>query len=390
MTDFRPLVERLVSSLQSQDVEARTSAYDRLREILENQFSHGAPDDRGRIDAERVALADAIAEVEAELSDKAPPLAALSGANSASLDDLTPDTRHLRSPSYEMRIEDGARKGATRGASSNRTPPRAATSSLITCILCLLLIGICAAGWYFFYLHEHVTVAAEDDGEAVDHTSGATVPPPVAQIGSPEARDAPPGLAMQRAALLVDAPGETRRLGVYTGRAVWRIVRLGSAPVEAAPLRVKADVDIPDAGLRAEIVFDKNTTPRLPAAYTAEVRFIRQPNSPIGGIDRIGLPEMRDDDKPTGDQLVGSQTKVTDDLFLVGLSNADHEAGNLRLLRSRHWIDLPLLLQGHREAKLTFEKGMAGEAVWDEALAAWGGGPARAVPVPATAAAQGR
>ena len=185
---------------------------------------------------------------------------------------------------------------------------------------------------------------------------------------------------MQRAALLVDAPREPKRLRVYTGRAVWRLVRPGSTPVEAASLRVEADVDIPEAGLRVEIVFDKNTSPQLPAAYTAEVRFIRQPNSPTGEIDRIGLPEMRDEDEPTGDQLAGSQTKVTDDLFLVGLSNADHEAGNLRLLRSRHWIDLPILLQAHREAKMTIEKGTAGEAVWDEALAAWGGKPARISP----------
>ncbi len=392
MADFRPLVERLVSSLPSQDVEARASAYDHLRGILERQSSHGAPDDRGRMDMERAALAEAIAEVEAELSDKASPPAALSGTHPAPVDDPTPDMQHLLSPPHEPRIEDLARGGMTRGASSMRIPFRAAGPLLVACILCALSIGVGAAGWWLSHRHGHVTVAAEaeDDDEAVDHTSGATVPAPVGQIGSPEARDASSGLVVQRAALLVDAPREAQRLRVYTGRTVWRLVRPGATPVEAATPRVEADVDIPEAGLRAEIVIEKNTSPQLSAAYTAEVRFIRQPNSSIEGIDRIGLPEMRDDDMPTGDQLAGSQTKVTDDLFLVGLSNADRGPGNLRLLRSRRWIDLPVLLRGHREAKLTVEKGTAGEAVWDEALAAWGGEPARVVPVPATAAGQRR
>lgn len=383
MADFRPLVERLVSSLPSQDAEARASAYDRLREVLEHQFSHGAPDDRGRMDAERVALADAIAEVEAELSEKDPTPAALPGTHPAAFADPPPDAQHPSPPPHGPRIEDLARGVATRGASSMCSPLRAAGTPLVACILCALSIGVGAAGWWLSQRPGHVTAAGEDDG----HASGATVPVPVGQIG---ASDAPSGLVVQRAALLVDAPREAQRLKVYTGRAVWRLVRPGSTPVEAAPPRVEADIDIPEAGLRAEIVFDKNTTPGLLAAYTAEVRFIRQPNSSIEGIDRIGLPEMRDDDMPTGDQLAGSQAKVTDDLFLVGLSGADHGPGNLRLLRSRRWIDLPVLLPGPREAKLTIEKGTAGENVWDEALALWGGEPARVAPVTATTAAQRR
>ncbi len=388
MADFRPLVERMVSSLPSQDAEARAAAYDRLREILEGQFGRDAPDDRGRMDAERLALADAIAEVEAELPDADLPPASPLRTHPASLDDLPAETQHLPPAPHGPRIEDVARGGTTRGASSTRTPLGAAGSPLVACILCALSIGVGAAGWWLSHRHGHVTAAAGDDAEAVDHTSGATVPAPVGRIGSPEARGAPSGPVVQRAALLVDAPREAQRLRVYTGRTVWRLVRPGSTPVEAAPLRVEADVDIPEAGLRAEIAFDKNTTPRLPAAYTAEIRFIRQPNSSIEGIDRIGLPEMRDDGMPTGDQLAGSQAKVTDDLFLVGLS--DRGPGNLRLLRSRRWIDLPVLLRGNREAKLTIEKGTEGEAVWDEALAAWGGEPAPAAPVPATAAAQRR
>ena len=161
MADFRPLVERFISSLPSQDVEARASAYGRLREILERQFCDGAQDDLGRMDAERVALADAITELEAELSNKGPPLADRSETDPAPVDDPASDAQHPQSPSCELRIEDGTREEAIRGAHSVRAPPRAVGLSLVACILSALLIGIGATGWWHLHRHGHVTVAAE-------------------------------------------------------------------------------------------------------------------------------------------------------------------------------------------------------------------------------------
>ena len=44
---------------------------------------------------------------------------------------------------------------------------------------------------------------------------------------------------------------------------------------------------------------------------------------------------------------------------------------NLRLLSELPWVDIPILLNNGRIAKLTFEKGAAGQRDFAEAVAYW-------------------
>jgi hypothetical protein len=64
---------------------------------------------------------------------------------------------------------------------------------------------------------------------------------------------------------------------------------------------------------------------------------------------------------------------ITENSFLIGLTQGDAEASNLDLLRSREWLDVPILLANGRIAKLTFEKGPEGQRALDDAMASWRG-----------------
>ena len=80
---------------------------------------------------------------------------------------------------------------------------------------------------------------------------------------------------------------------------------------------------------------------------------------------------MRKDDSPSGDSLVGLPVTITENYFLVGLSRGDAMARNLDLIRTRNWFDIPVLLTSGKVAKITFEKGSAGQQIVDNVVQGW-------------------
>jgi hypothetical protein len=56
---------------------------------------------------------------------------------------------------------------------------------------------------------------------------------------------------------------------------------------------------------------------------------------------------------------------------LVGLSPGNAETANTDLIRRLQWIDIPMLLDSGKIAKLTFEKSDSGQRDLNEALDAW-------------------
>lgn len=178
----------------------------------------------------------------------------------------------------------------------------------------------------------------------------------------------------QRAAILVDAPDEPAKFKTYTGTAIWRFEQIkkdGKPP--AAVLR--AEIDIPSAKLQAAVTLQKNADASLPASHMMELRFTVAPGADFTGVKDINMPEMRREEVPAGEPLSGTPVPVVENFFIVGLAKGDAETSrNIDLLSSRNWVDIPLTLNvagGSRRAKITFEKGAAGERALAEALAAW-------------------
>jgi hypothetical protein len=174
-----------------------------------------------------------------------------------------------------------------------------------------------------------------------------------------------------RAALLVQAPEEPNKVKTYFGTVIWRLDNVSNGPEEPLGTALHANVDIPEDKLQASLTLQKNLDTNLPATHTMMIVFTLQPSTPTGGIKQIGVPQMRREDSANGEPLAGLPVPVTENSFLIGLARGNSEAANLDLLKTRQWVDIPILLANGRIAKLTFEKGVAGQRAMDDALTSW-------------------
>ena len=171
----------------------------------------------------------------------------------------------------------------------------------------------------------------------------------------------------QRAAILVEAPDDPQKVKTFVGTTLWRLEGSGAASV------LVADINLSDASLTATMRMSRNTDPKLPASHTIELRFATGANSEVSSITTIDTPQMRIEESPTGTPLAGAPVPIMPNYFLIGLSNNDKmTVRNMELLRDRSWIDIPMVLNSGRIAKLTFEKGSSGDRAVAQALSSWG------------------
>ena len=212
-------------------------------------------------------------------------------------------------------------------------------------------------------------------------TAPVSTPPATAPVSTPNtaaqtpaplpaATPAQPPIAVaQRAALLLAAPDNPQQVNTYVGTVVWRVDNVSRGPSQPLATAVRADIDIPDAKLKASILLQKNTDDTLSATHTMEVRFLPAADSPVQVVRQIDMPQMRNEDQQVGDPLTGIRQPVQTNYFVVALVKGDAVlARNLDLLKSRNWMDITLQLDNGRLGKLTFEKGTAGDRALNDAL----------------------
>jgi cell division septation protein DedD len=167
--------------------------------------------------------------------------------------------------------------------------------------------------------------------------------------------------APARAAFLIQSEGPEQHK-TYAGTVTWRF----------ADGVWRADVSAPEVKLAMSFAMSKATDDG-PASHKIDLRF--QSEDPTLQIARAGVPEMRKEENPYGDRLAAVAVQVTPSVYLVGLRKAEADvAYNLELIKARGWIDVPLEMSDKRIAKITFEKGPAGDATLAQALKAWGAG----------------
>jgi hypothetical protein len=181
----------------------------------------------------------------------------------------------------------------------------------------------------------------------------------------------PPIPVARRAALLVEAPEEKSKVKTFLGTVVWRVDNVSNGPDEPLSSAVRAEIDIPEEKLQAAMTIQKNFDGALPASHTLKLMFAVLQDSPVGNIKQISVLQMRREDSATGESLKGITVPVMENSFLVGLARGDAEVSNLDLLRSREWLDVPMVLANGHIAKLTFEKGPSGQRALDDAMASW-------------------
>ena len=196
---------------------------------------------------------------------------------------------------------------------------------------------------------------------------GASVPDRVAQEPPPPLTADEIGVA-QRAMLYEEDPsnplGEPR---AAAGSAVWRLD--AEDPSDPA---IVAQVRVPDMGITMTMTIRRNLDPDLPASHTIELDFVNTGDANRDVLD-AGLPHLKEDEVVRGAPLAGLTVPISDNFFLIGLSNlrADQQR-NRNLLINRNWIELPMRFAGGQRAVIAFDKGMSGQQVIEQAFAAWG------------------
>ncbi|NDA46630.1 MAG: hypothetical protein EBY21_05005 [Alphaproteobacteria bacterium] len=198
----------------------------------------------------------------------------------------------------------------------------------------------------------------------------------VERIGGPQTQSSPQtqpsAPASQRAALLIEAPDVPEKFKTYLGNVAWRLESMGRGQGQDLAQAIRIEVDIQEANLKLMVLIQKNVDPALPASHTLSMRFSPLQNSLVSEVAEIDLPVTRNETSSELDPLVGVMAKITQNIFLVGLNNDPiMRTRNLEFLKARNWLDIPMRLTDGRMAKITFEKGSAGERVMADALAAW-------------------
>lgn len=208
---------------------------------------------------------------------------------------------------------------------------------------------------------------------ARDTAARPSTPQPVQQIQqqAPVADSNPAIPVANRAALLLESPDEPTKVKTFIGTVIWRLDNVPGGPGQPLTTAVRADVDVPDAKLTVSMIFEKNTEATLPASHTIKLRFKAGPDSVVGGVKQVNVPQMRREEAPAGDPIMGIPVPIMENSFLIGLARGTAEATNLDLIANRLWFDVPMLLSSGKVAKITFEKGVAGERAINEAIATW-------------------
>lgn len=172
----------------------------------------------------------------------------------------------------------------------------------------------------------------------------------------------------QRAMLYEEDPenpiGEPR---AAAGSAVWRLDT--EDPDDPG---IVAQVRVPDMSITMTMTIRRNLDPDLPASHTIELDFVNT-GDPNRDVLDAGLPHLKEDEVVRGAPLAGLTVPISDNFFLIGLSNlrADQQR-NRNLLINRNWIELPMRFAGGQRAVIAFDKGMSGQQVIEQAFAAWG------------------
>jgi hypothetical protein len=128
---------------------------------------------------------------------------------------------------------------------------------------------------------------------------------------------------------------------------------------------------VPAAGLAVAMSIRRNTDSTLPASHIVELTFTTS-DDPNRMVRDVGLLQFKAEEAVRGTPLAGLPVPVKDNVFLIGLSNlpGDMER-NRELMLRRNWIDLPIRFASGQRAILSFEKGVSGDQVINDAFRQW-------------------
>jgi hypothetical protein len=406
MADYYPLLTRALDALPDRSPATRRAVYDRARAALMDQLrTLDPPLSEADIARERLALEDAVNRVEAGEKRRERPAEPLMPATGAPVvrEAARREPAPMRGENASL-FEEPAPAADEHAAFAEppqgppaRGRPRIDTvqpqvarrghgrTMILAAALVVVIGAIAVAAWLLrdrpADLPRQPVVAeappkpAPDNklGERIAGERAPAVPGGAATPGAAPRADVP---VAQRAMLFEENQADPQTPKVTQARAVWRLDNINAGQGQPLETVVRATVDIPDAKMSLNLLLRRNQDQTLPASHTIELAFTTPPGDPTRAVRDVGLLQFKNDETVRGTPLAGLPVPVKENLFLIGLSNlASDVERNSELIQRRNWIDLPIRFTSGQRAILSFEKGVAGEQVLNEAFGQWGGAP---------------
>ncbi len=261
--------------------------------------------------------------------------------------------------------------------------PRRSYRGLITVLL--LLLFVVGAGGVIYWQRAALTSMVTHWRTASTTTPPPQQPRPATPATKPKIPDRiqdggatpnsanAPGATVAQKVVLYDEEADNPQGKRYVGSAIWRTETVSPGPGLAPELAIRADVEIPERHMRMTWSIRRNTDKALPASHTIEIQFTLPPNFEQGGINNVPGVLMKSNEQARGVPLAGLTVKVTDGYFLIGLSAIDVDVQrNIKLLKERDWLDIPIVYTSGKRAILAMEKGVPGQRAFEDAFRAWG------------------
>jgi hypothetical protein len=176
----------------------------------------------------------------------------------------------------------------------------------------------------------------------------------IAASGPAAARD---GQAVTMRAVLYEEDASNAKGDRAEGQVTWRIEPTTDAAAPAGDVTIRGDVEVPSRKLRMTLSIRRNFDATLPATHTMQIDFAPSLDFAGGSINRVMGLLMKVNEQAKGAPIAALSVKVDDRHFLIGLSAVPQDASNNSLLiRSRAWMDIPIVYATQRRAILAVEK----------------------------------
>jgi hypothetical protein len=356
--DYLAVLSSAVAEIEIDSFEARGVVYDRLWAIVAEQIQADYADPGPIIAQERAAFLNAIQAIEfGHQQPVAPPV----------------NERMFAPPPVNQRAPAGRPVGQRRAARPPVTSRRQSMRRRIVFRMvsaCAVLVLIWFA--YVFAVVRFDSAAAKRwTGDGTQNSWTARIVRAMLSIGdrSAEKRESAPAVGQR--AVLYEESDATATGHTFSGRAVWRHE---TEPTSDGPPTavLSIDVAIPQKNILLQISLKRAPDGGV-ISHFVEFKF-QNPDGAFSDAveDVLGLL-MKTDELSRGVGLAGKVVKVRAGLFLMGLSGAGTDASqNLKLLKERPWIDLPIIMKDRSRNLLAIEKGTTGQAALDHALVSWG------------------
>jgi hypothetical protein len=184
-------------------------------------------------------------------------------------------------------------------------------------------------------------------GNLIERQPATPLPPPVSQR-----------------AVLYEESAATATGTTFSGHAVWR---------HQPGAIVSIDVDLPQKSFALKMSLKRAPDSGGVISHFVEFKFVNADQSASDAVENVLGVLMKTDELSRGIELAGKVVRVQRGIFLMGLSGAAADLGrNLKLLKERPWLDIPLVMKDKSRSILAVEKGATGENALNQALVAWG------------------